>query len=151
MKNIGPSFLKVEEKNFEWCHVCGQRYSGNWAELWISKNAEHGHEATPRSNYVRFCGDCARQIAKSVRAGEFVEITRQSTTPPKSAFITWLEAQKPRKDPVGDLAGDFCESSCCRHAQTPMGLRRHMTAEHSACQGALDALERAQKEWQQTL
>jgi hypothetical protein len=76
MKNIGPSFLKVERKEFEWCHVCGQRYTGNWAELWISKNAEHGHEATTRSNYVRFCGDCARQIAESTKVGEIVKITR---------------------------------------------------------------------------
>lgn len=76
MKNIGPSFLKVERKEFEWCHLCGQRYTGNWAELWISKNAEHGHEATPSSQYVRFCGDCSRQIAESVKTGEIVQMTR---------------------------------------------------------------------------
>lgn len=82
MKNVGPSFLKVERKEFEWCHVCGQRYSGNWAELWISENAEHGHEATRRSKYVRLCGDCARQISESVRVGEVVKVVRHPFKPP---------------------------------------------------------------------
>lgn len=77
MKNIGPSFLKVERKEFEWCHVCGQRYTGNWAELWISENAEHGIPATPRDHYVRFCGDCSRQIAESVKTGSIVKIKRR--------------------------------------------------------------------------
>ena len=72
MKNIGPSFLKVEEKEFEWCHICGERRNGHWAELWISKNAEHGHEADRRSNYVRICAECVKRVAESVAAGHVI-------------------------------------------------------------------------------
>ncbi len=64
-------------------------------------------------------------------------------------FVAWLKKQKERNDSIGDLARDFYDDSCCLKVKTPDELRSHINLKHSgACQGALEALDRAKAEWE---
>lgn len=67
---------------------------------------------------------------------------------PAVTFRDWLKAQRRRQDPVGDLARDAVADLSCWHGKTWRGLGRHMRNEHAASEGALAALARARREWE---
>jgi len=62
---LGPTLVALESKDNEWCHLCGQRSTGIFVEVWLPKNAEHDRRnsagALDRS-YLRMCADCATAI-----------------------------------------------------------------------------------------
>lgn len=60
-------------------------------------------------------------------------------------FRAWLLQQTDRDDPIGDLARDFKQDTCCQ-ATSPGGMLKHMQG-HSPCQAAEDAFDAAVLEW----
>ena len=66
-----------------------------------------------------------------------------------ATFNRWLRAQATRKDPVGDLARDFCADRPAEsgiRVTCPGDLARRLEW-HGACAGAYEALGRAEAEW----
>jgi len=66
----------------------------------------------------------------------------------KESFTTWLLQQVDRNDPIGDLAGDVA-----RDSDWPAGgrsLSRFLVylRNRGACDGAIQALRAAWREWQ---
>jgi hypothetical protein len=55
--------LKTEPKFHEWCHFCGGRDTGPFAEVWYPDNAEH---ETVDRHYIRFCSACVGRIHAQV-------------------------------------------------------------------------------------
>jgi hypothetical protein len=68
----------------------------------------------------------------------------------KQTFWQWLKRQKRRADPVGDIARDAIADvhPRQRRGSTVSWWREHITTEHTACDAAVDALERAGREYQ---
>lgn len=65
----------------------------------------------------------------------------------KLTFRRWLDLQKFRDDPVGDLSRDFLEDDCAKWLRSPDSIRRHILYVHGACDGAVTALNRAIREY----
>ncbi len=61
--------VRVSLKHDEWCHVCGGRSTGLFAEVDVPNNAE-GRDSWSRGHraYVRFCGACSREIGRAAEA-----------------------------------------------------------------------------------
>ena len=64
-------------------------------------------------------------------------------------FGRWLRQQRTRQDPVGDLARDFISDSCGKRLSTFVSIHRHIEESHTPCVGALEAMERAYREWRE--
>lgn len=66
-----------------------------------------------------------------------------------TSFITWLTRQHQRQDPVGDLATDVRQDikDGCRPPGWSLAAFVEHLEDHGAVDGALDAAERAWKEW----
>jgi hypothetical protein len=64
-----------------------------------------------------------------------------------AAWRRWLRAQKKRQDPVGDFARDFLTDDCAKGLRTLSGIDRHMQDAHNAIDAALEARDRAWREW----
>jgi len=62
-------------------------------------------------------------------------------------FRPWLNKQREREDPVGDIARDMREDSCAKGLRSRSGLRKHIEEKHGASDAAVAALERAWEEW----
>lgn len=66
------------------------------------------------------------------------------------SFLTWLLSQRPRNDPVGDLARDVSTYRRLPRVETYHALRAHLEKMH-ACDGALRALRLARSEYEKSL
>ena len=64
-------------------------------------------------------------------------------------FWRWLQTQKDRSDPVGDLSRDAIADEHCK-GTTRRWWERYMTEKHDACGDALSALDRAWYEYNGT-
>jgi hypothetical protein len=62
-------------------------------------------------------------------------------------FRQWLIQQKGRNDPVGDVARDFIDDECAKRLRSPKSIQRHIELAHDACPAALEALQRAIREY----
>ena len=63
-------------------------------------------------------------------------------------FRQWLIQQKGRNDPVGDVARDFIDDECAKWLRSPKSIQRHIELAHDACPAALEALQRAIREYE---
>jgi hypothetical protein len=64
-------------------------------------------------------------------------------------FVSWLVTKHLKKDtPVGDLARDIQRDRCLPiTARTPEAVLSHIMLRHSACRGAQDAVQQAERRW----
>lgn len=65
-------------------------------------------------------------------------------------FWQWLQKQKKRHDPVGDLARDAFSDREWHKPQTFKAWRNHLT-DVGACDGAQEALNTAWREYEATI
>jgi hypothetical protein len=70
---------------------------------------------------------------------------------PKIGFTDWLLGQTKRLDPVGDLARDAMKASDCPHGNAGIETWRKFLHHRGACTEALQSLEIAWLEYQQTI
>ena len=61
-------------------------------------------------------------------------------------FYEWLIEQRRRNDPVGDLSRDFRRDQDLPANKSYQHLLSHLWDVH-ACDGAIDAMRRARREW----
>jgi len=62
-------------------------------------------------------------------------------------FLMWATTQTDRRDAIGDFCRDFVCDDCARDVRTLSGLDRHMREEHDAIDAALEARDRAWREY----
>lgn len=89
---FGPTAVKVEHKDDEWCHVCGARDSDRFVEFWIPENAEHsrrrgakGSVRRPRA-YVRICRQCVADVHDDLTGRGHMETCPAFGLPPDRPF-----------------------------------------------------------------
>lgn len=66
----------------------------------------------------------------------------------KISFEDWLETQKNRDDSIGDLAKDFIAAKTL-YPEHKNKLTRSILIRYDACEGALNAYEKARREYEE--
>lgn len=64
-----------------------------------------------------------------------------------TGFSRWLNAQREREDPIGDLARDADRAAYWPHDVTDLDRARSLIRCHGACSEAVEALEAAWREY----
>jgi hypothetical protein len=91
----------------------------------------------------RFFGRCHITLSHAEKRMAVCLVVATALRMPPS-FTRFVLSFKSSPTAIGDVARDLLEDSCVKRSWGYKALRRHLTVDHNACDGALDALEAAQ-------